>query len=101
MSGAPVTSECRPQVTYWAISLFSSRTFWVNAAVFLVAVSSLNEVTTVVPERYLPALGALVAVANVYLRMATVRPAALIAPGSTQPISVKRIDPPSPPMVTD
>jgi hypothetical protein len=88
-------------VSYYAISILSSRTFWVNTAAFLVAASSMNEVTTVLPERWLPLFGALVALANVWLRMSTVRPAAFIAPGDTQPIQVKRIGPPPPAKVTD
>lgn len=95
-------SEQVPAVRYyWAISILSSRTAWVNAAAFLVAVASLNEVTTIVPDRFLPAFGAIVAVANVFLRMHTVRPAAFIAPGSTQPVAVTKIDPPAPAKVTD
>ena len=88
-------------VTYFAISLFSSRTFWVNGAAFLVAASSLAEVTTILPERFLPMFGALVALANVYLRTQTVRPAALISPGTTQPVEVVRIGPPPPKAVQD
>lgn len=88
-------------VTYFAISLFSSRTFWVNAAAFLVAASSLTEVTSVVPPRFVPMLGALVALANVYLRLHTVRPAVLIPPGTTQPVEVQKIGPPPPKAVTD
>lgn len=97
---ASVTTPPRT-VTYFAISLFSSRTFWVNAAAFLVAAGSLAEVTTVLPERFLPLFGALVALANVYLRTQTVRPAALISPGTTQPVQVVRIGPPPPEGITD
>lgn len=88
-------------VTYFAISLFSSRTFWVNAAALLVAASSLTEVTTLVPPRFVPLLGAAVAMANIYLRMQTQRPAVLIKPGETQPVQVVRIGPPPPSTVTD
>lgn len=90
-----------PQVTYWAISIFSSRTFWVNAAALIVAVLSATEVITIIPLRWLPLSTALVAALNIYLRTVTVRPVAFIAPGNTAPIAVARIDPPSPPVITD
>jgi hypothetical protein len=90
-----------PTVTYFAVSLFSSRTFWLNTAAFLVAVSSLTDVVTIIPVRFLPLLSAVVAMANVALRLATVRPVALIAPGDSKPIQVAKIDPPAPPLVTD
>ena len=87
--------------TYYAISLFSSRTFWWNAANGTLALLSLSEVTTLIPARFLPLQLAVVAMVNLYLRTVTVRPAALIAPGETKPIVVPKVGPPDPPMVTD
>jgi len=90
-----------PTVTYWAISLFSSRTFWVNSAALVVAILSATDVLTIIPPRQLPTITAIVAALNIWLRTVTVRPVALIAPGTTQPVQVARIDPPAPPVVTD
>jgi hypothetical protein len=97
----PAPAVPTPQVTYWAISLFSSRTFWVNAAALVVAVLSATEVVPIIPLRVLPLSTALVAALNIWLRTITVRPAAIIAPGTTQPVRVTRIDPPTPPVITD
>jgi hypothetical protein len=90
-----------PQVTYFAISILSSRTFWINAGAFLLAVLSAADVVAVLPIRWQPWLAAGVAVVNIGLRLATVRPAALIRPGTSKPIAVTKIDPPSPALVTD
>jgi hypothetical protein len=91
----------KPTVTYWAISIFSSRTFWLNAGALLVAICSLTEVVEILPLDYMPTFSALVAVANVVLRFATVRPVAIILPGTTKPVAVAKIEPPAPPLVTD
>lgn len=88
-------------VHYHAISIFSSRTFWFNTANFLVAVLSLTEVVTLIPPQYLSLQAAVVAAVNVWLRTATVRPAALIVPGDTKAIAVKKIGPPAPAVVSD
>ena len=69
-------------VSYWAISIFSSRTAWLNAAAFLVTVSEMTEVTSVIPPRYMPMFGMLVALANLYLRTKTVRPAGFVCSGA-------------------
>jgi len=90
-----------PTVTYYAVSLFSSRTFWLNAVALFVAVTSLTEVVTLVPLRFMPLYSATVAIANMVARFVTVRPVALIAPGDTKPIQVAKIGPPPPPAVTD
>jgi hypothetical protein len=87
-------------VTYWAISLFSSRTFWWNAANGLLAVLSLSDVVAVIPPRFLPLQLALASVVNLYLRSVTVRPVAWIAAGTTTPVDVPRIAVP-PPAVTE
>lgn len=87
--------------TYYAISLFSSRTFWWNAANGLVALLSLTEVTTLIPPRFLSVQVAVVAVVNLYLRSVTVRPAVLIPPGATAPVEVPKLSPPVPPALTD
>jgi hypothetical protein len=88
-------------VTYWAVSIFNSRTFWLNAAAGTVAMLSATEVITIIPPRFLPLSTALIAALNIMLRLGTVRPVALIAPGATVPVLVPRIDPPAPPVVTD
>jgi len=90
-----------PTVTYWAISLFSSRTFWWNAANGILALLSLTEVTSIIPPRFLSLQIAVAAAVNLYLRTVTVRPVAFIAPGGTQPVTVAKVGPPDPPTVTD
>jgi hypothetical protein len=91
----------RPTVTYWAISIFSSRIFWLNAAALIVGLLSATDILAVIPARFLPLAQALVAGLNIALRLGTVRPAALIAPGTTAPVLVPMIDPPAPALVTD
>ena len=90
-----------PTVTYYAISLFSSRTFWWNVGNGLLALLSLSEVNVLIPARYVPLQLAIVAMVNLYLRTVTVRPVAFIAPGDTQPVAVPKVGPPDPPLVTD
>lgn len=87
-------------VQYFAISVFSSRTFWLNAAALFIAAGSLTEVITIVPLRYMPLYSAVVAIVNVGLRMMTVRPVALIAPGAVVAVDVPKLKPP-PPLVSD
>lgn len=91
----------KEKVTYWAVSAFSSRTMWWNAANFAVAALSMTEIVTLIPPRYLPLQAAVVALVNMWLRQATVRPVAWIKPGDTQPVQVVKIDPPPPKAVTD
>ena len=87
--------------TYFAISILSSRTFWFNVANLLVAVLSLTEVAVLIPPRFMSLQAALVAIANMYLRTVTVRPVAFIAPGTSTPVSVPKINPPDPSAITD
>jgi hypothetical protein len=90
-----------PTVTYWAISILSSRTVWFNAANLLLAALELTEVTTLIPVRYLPTQLAVVALVNMWLRTITTRPVAFIPPGDTVPVQVAKVGPPDPPVVTD
>lgn len=87
--------------TYFAISIFNSRTFYLNTAALLVAILSATEVATIVPPKYMPIYGAILASLNIWLRMNTVRPAILIPPGETQPMLVKKVGPPDPPKMGD
>lgn len=91
----------QPMRTYFAISLFSSRTFWVNAAALVVGILSATDVIAIIPIRDLPIATAIVAALNIFLRTITVRPAALIAPGETKAVSVPALGPPPPKSVTD
>jgi hypothetical protein len=88
-------------VTYYGISLFSSRTFWLNAADLVVNLLSATAIVTIIPADWQALAGATVAGLNILLRMQTVRPAVLIAPGSVAPVLVPKVGPPPPPLVTD
>lgn len=95
-------------VTYYGVSLFTSRTFIVNLLAFAVAIGpellaylSSSEVKVLIPARYMPLYGAAVAGLNIFLRTRTVRPVAFIKPGDTQPVQVVRIGPPPPEKITD
>jgi len=94
-------TEPTPHVAYWAVSVFSSRTMWFNMANLVLAALSLTEITTLIPPRFLPLQLAVVAMINLWLRTVTVRPVALIAPGTTQAVLVPKLGPPDPPAVTD
>jgi len=80
-----------PTVTYFAISILSSRTVWLNAVAGVVAILSLTEVVVLVPLKFMPLYSAVLAVANIGLRAITVRPVAFIAPGQTVPIPVVKL----------
>lgn len=90
-------------VTTFAVSLFTSRTFWFNALSGLVGILSASDTVTLIPPRYLPLSTALVAGANIYLRTITTRPVAMIAPGTVQATQLTKIGPPAPtpPAMTD
>jgi hypothetical protein len=90
-----------PSVRYWAVSLFQSRTFWLNAVVLVVAVLSATEVLAIVPIRLMPTYVAVLAALNIFLRTQTVRPVAIIPLGAVRPVEVKRVGPPPPPALTD
>lgn len=95
-------TDAAPQtVTYFAISLFSSRTFWWNAANFALAALSLSDVTALIPPRYLSLQVAVVAMVNLWLRSITVRPAVIMAPGNVQPVTVAKLPGAVTPVVTD
>lgn len=74
--------------TYYAKSIFSSSTFWVNLGMFIVAVLELSEVTALIPNDWNGAMAAVAAVVNMALRFHSVRPVALIAPGETMAVTV-------------
>jgi hypothetical protein len=95
------TARPPPTVTYYAISLLSSRTTWFGVATTLLGIFSLPEVAALVPLRYLPAILSVIGFAIIALRSVTVRPVALILPGDTKPITVPKVGPPPPPLVGD
>lgn len=94
-------SETPRTVTYWGVSVFSSRTMWFNAANLVLAALSLSEVATLIPPKYLSLQLAIVAMINLWLRTVTVRPAVFIAPGATAPVEVEKIGPPPPAALSD
>lgn len=77
--------------TYFAKSIFSSATFWVNAGMFFLAALELTEVTTIIPNEWNGAIGAVAALVNLALRFKTTRPVAMIAPGNTKAVQVKSL----------
>jgi hypothetical protein len=85
-----------PTVRYWAVSVFKSRTLWFNAASFFVAALSMTEVVTLIPARFLPLQAAATALVNLWLRMDTVRPVAMIGPSDTKAVEVPKVGPPPP-----
>src|SRR6476660_4867226 len=87
--------------TYFAVSILSSRTFWVNLGTFVFAVLSAEDIVTVLPRAALPYVPALLALINIWLRYVTVRPVAFIAPGNTLPILVPKLDVPVTATLTD
>lgn len=86
-------------VQYHAISIFQSRTFWWNVLALVVALLSMTEVASLIPAEYLSIYSAVVAIANIALRKVTVRPVALIAPGTTSVVAVERLGPHAEPSV--
>lgn len=89
------TAPTRVHVT--AMSLFSSRTFWLNLAAAVVGLLSATDVVQVVPPAWMPIYTMAIAAANVYLRANTVHPvSATLAPGTTKTVSVKLLTPPAP-----
>ena len=80
-----------------AISIFNSRTFWINALAILVPVLSLTEVVVLIPPAYMPIYAAVLAGANIVMRTATVRPVAFIAPGALKEVALNPVAPDKPP----
>lgn len=88
-------------VSYYAISILNSKTFWFNAASFIAALSQTVEFTRVIPASVVPFWLAITAMINVWLRTQSVRPVAMIRSGDTQEIRVPKLSPPAPPAMTD
>jgi hypothetical protein len=53
---------------------YLSRTLWLNAIAFVVAVLTLPNLGAVVPSSWLPGIGLLTAIGNMALRFATTQP---------------------------
>jgi hypothetical protein len=88
-----------PVVYARGVSILNSKTFWTNAGALLIAIVVLPEVGKLVPERFVPIYSALLAIANIILRLVTVRPAVIAAPGSVTVVEIPKIDPPASKMV--
>jgi hypothetical protein len=82
-----------------AVSILNSKTFWTNAGALLIAIIVLPEVGSLIPERFVPIYSALLAIANIILRLVTVRPVSLTAPGSVTVVEIPKINPPASKMV--
>lgn len=74
--------------TYFAKSLFVSKTFWVNVALILAAIAEQSDIINVLPGNVGPVLLQTAAVINICLRVFSVRPVAMIAPGDVKAIAV-------------
>jgi len=101
MTDARIDPRPPPTVEYWAVSLFSSRTFWIAVVTTLIGLSAEPEIVALIPLAYLPRILIGVGLANMVLRRLTQRPAVLIAPGTAVPVEVKKLSPPDPPMLVD
>ncbi len=89
-------------VTYFAVSVLSSRTMHVGALTILIAILSLPDVLALIPLRYLPHALALSGILTMVLRKISVRPVAFIPVGEVKAVAVAKMDPPqTPPLVTD
>jgi predicted CDP-diglyceride synthetase/phosphatidate cytidylyltransferase len=88
-----------PTVRYFAVSVLSSRTMWFAVLTFLAGVLALPEFVALIPVRYTPVLLMIGALVQLWLRSATVRPVAFVAPGETKVIEVAKLAPP--PALTD
>jgi hypothetical protein len=95
---SPDAATPPPTVTYFAISILNSKTFRLNAGLLFVTLVPLlvdPDLVALIPVRYLVLYAAFVKVANIVLRLMTVRPVVLSAPGTATPVQVERIDPPT------
>jgi uncharacterized membrane-anchored protein len=90
----------KPTVTYFAVSVLSSRTLWVAVGTVLVGILALPDVVAVIPLRYLPIVTAIIGAINFGLRLVTVRPVVFAAPGTLTPVQLPKLDPPAP-LVSD
>lgn len=114
MDTTPVISESRPPptVTYWAISILNSKTFWVGVATTMFGLWSDPEirglvepllplvVQSVVPLAYLPRVLTVLGIVIVILRKFTQRPVVVrAAPFAVTPVEVPRLGPPQPPPI--
>lgn len=77
--------------TYFAKSIFVSKTFWVNVALIVIALSQDTEAMKLLPAVVKSNLLTIAAVVNVILRYTAKRPVAVIPPGDVQPVAVKSI----------
>lgn len=79
--------------TAYAKSQFSDPQQIANVIAFVLAALSLPDVTGLIPLRFMPAILAFSALANLWLRTQFgVRPVAFIAPQQVKPVEVKKLD---------
>jgi len=87
--------------TYYAVSILSSRTFWVAVLTVGAGLVAEPEVAALIPIAWLPRILIGVGLVNMVLRKLTVRPVVLDSlPGTLTPVLVPKLDPPAP-VVTD
>lgn len=74
-------------ITY-AKSMLASKVLWFNLLAFIVGLSEITEVTSLLPEAFVKQFWAVIAIANFGLRFMTSRPVAAITPSETKAITV-------------
>jgi len=86
--------------TYYAVSLFSSRTFWIAVLTVAAGLVAEPEIVALIPVGALPRILIGVGLVNMVLRRLTTRPVVVSVPGTVTPVQVPKLDPPAP-VVTD
>lgn len=91
---AVTQSEDFPETqTYYAVSLFKTKSFWLNIAAIVLEILNATDVAPlystlkITPEQR----GLLVMILNIIVRRFTERPARVMKPGDTLPVEVKRL----------
>jgi hypothetical protein len=77
--------------TYFAKSVFVSKTFWANVALFIIALVKETSFGTQIPPIIANNLLAVAAIINIGLRIFSVRPVAFTMPGDVTPVEVRTL----------
>lgn len=74
--------------TYYAKSLFETKTFWVNLAGAVIAILQATEFQSLLTAGGLKYTALAITVINIILRTWTERPAVVMMPGKVRPVKV-------------